>query len=157
MEKRYFVLKKGYLNIDEKFFYFTDHGNWETCEILEETENPKLTFQYIATYLFEILMTVIVITIFMFLLFGTFEFAFGIVFFMILIFQFFHQRYKISQFKIPIHKLERLQLASDKLTVRFANVKNEQIAHHVKLNDEAESIDLKKYLSEHFNDIYSNV
>ncbi|QHI36061.1 hypothetical protein IMCC3317_14140 [Kordia antarctica] len=160
MEKRYFVLKKGYLNIDAEFFYFSDHGNWKTCEIVEETENPKLTFTYVLEYLFETLMTVITIVIFMFLISGFLEFAFGMagifgVLFLLAIFHFFNRRYKIAQFKIPVDKIERLQVVSNQLTVKFANSKNQQIVHTIKLDDEAEVKDIKKYLSEHFNHKYA--
>ena len=148
-------MKKGYLNIDEHFFYFTDHGNWETCGILEETENPKLTFEYVLTYLFEMLMSVIVVIIFLFLLIGVFELAYGIIILLFSIFHFIGRRNKIAQFKIPLHKVERLRIESDRLTVKFANSKNQQIVHTIKLDDEAEVEDIKKYLSEHFNHKYS--
>ncbi|WP_430409573.1 hypothetical protein [Kordia sp.] len=156
MEKRYFVLKKGYLNIDENYFYFSDHGNWETCEILEETENPKLTLTYILTHLLKTFILVIVLMVVMYFSTGEHRFNYDYFFlFFLLIIHFLYRRSKISKFKIPIQKIERLHIESDRLIVTFKNSKNQQIDHTVKLDDTAEIKDIQAYLQEHFNHTYT--
>lgn len=150
MEKRYFVLKKGYLNINDEFFYFNDHGNWETCKILEETENPKLTFFYVSNYVIKIIYAIIVIAFLMAFFIGKVTTSFGVLSFGTVL-HFLHRRYKIQYFKIPIHKIKRLLLNNDKLTIEFANSKNHQIKHTVKLDDKTEAQDIKDYLNQHFN------
>lgn len=150
MEKRYFVLKKGYLNINEDFFYFSDHGNWETCEVLEETENPKLTLFYVSNHIIQVVYTIL-IAIFGLLLFnGEVDFSAGVLLFGIII-HFIDRRYKIKYFKIPLHKVERMSLHAEKLTIQFANSKNQSIEHTVSLDDRKETKDLQNYLQEHFN------
>lgn len=154
MEKRYFVLKKGYVNIDKEYFYFSDHGNWKTCEILEETENPKLTLRYVLKHLFEVFATTIAIVVFMFLILEEFNFSYEILF-VFAIFHFLNRRYKIAQFKIPIRKIEDVQVASNVLMVKFLNIEDQQIIHTAKLDDEAEVEDIKKYLKEYVNHKFS--
>lgn len=160
MEKRYFILKKGYLNINQDFFYFSDDGEWKTCETLKETENPKLLFAYILEYLFELIIVIITLAIFMFLLFGEIEFfsktpVISGIYFLLAIFHFVNRHYKIKYFKIPVDKIERLHLESQQLSVKFENARNQKITHKVKLDDEAEVEDIKKYLNEHFNQKYA--
>ncbi|WP_046757666.1 hypothetical protein [Kordia jejudonensis] len=150
MERRYFVLRKGYLNIDREFFYFSDHGNWETCKILEETEHPKLTFTYIFDHIVQVTLALITLTLVMYFLTGKIEIIYsGLVIGMVI--HFFQRRYKISQFKIPVHKVERIHVASDTLNITFANIKNEQITHAVVLDDGVETEDIKTYLKAYFN------
>ena len=75
MEKRYFVLKKGYLNINEDFFFFSDHGNWETCKILEETESPRLTFFYASNQVIKTVYTILTIAFSALLITGEIQFS----------------------------------------------------------------------------------
>jgi hypothetical protein len=154
MEKRYFVLKKGYLNIDEEYFYFSDHGNWETCKILEETEVPRLTFFYVSNYIIKMMYTILAIAFVLLLIKGEIEFS-GLALLFIAIFHFADRYYKSKYFKIPIHKLERMALEGQKLTIQFVNSKNKSIKHTVKLDDREETKDIQKYLQEHFNHKYT--
>ncbi|WP_298427559.1 hypothetical protein [uncultured Kordia sp.] len=150
MEKRYFVLRKGYLNINEEFFYFSDHGNWETCEILEETENPKLTFSYIFDHILYVTVALAILTIIMYFLTGKLEIIYsGLLIGSVI--HLFQRRYKISQFKIPVHKIERIHVVSDTVDITFSNSKNEQVVHTLQLDDTVETEDLKSYLKAYFN------
>ncbi|MGH1388203.1 hypothetical protein [Kordia sp.] len=150
MEKRYFVLKKGYLNINEDFFYFSDHGNWETCEILEETENPKLTLFYVSNHIIQVVYTILAIAFVFLLIRNEINFS-GSILLIGVIIHFIDRRYKIKYFKIPLHKIEHMSLHGEKLTVQFANSKNQSIEHTVSLDDRKETKDLQNYLQEHFN------
>lgn len=150
MEKRYFVLKKGYLNINDEFFYFSDHGNWETCELLEETENPKLTFFYVSNHLIKIVYGIIAFAFVFLLIREEVNISIGTLAIGVII-HFIDRRYKIKHFKIPLHKMNRLLLNNYRLTVEFANSKNYQIEHTVILDDAKEAKDLQKYLNENFS------
>ncbi len=150
MEKRYFVLKKGYLNIDEDFFYFSDHGNWEACQILEETEVPRLTFFYVSNYIIQVTYTVLAIIFVMCLFSEKFEISF-VMLFMMVIFHFVNLRYNIKYFKIPLREIQQLILREEKLIVKFINTKATLIEHTVKLDDSKEVKDIQEYLREHFN------
>ena len=148
MEKRYFVLKKGYLNINEKFFYFNDHGNWETCEILEETETPKLTFFYASNYIINVIYTCLVL-IFAFLITKN-EISFSFIPLLVLaVIHLLNRKYKLKHFKIPLHKIEYIILRNQDLTVKFASVKNVPISYTVMLDDEREAKDIQLFLKEH--------
>jgi len=150
MEKRYFVLKKGYLNINQDFFYFSDHGNWRTCEILEETESPKLTFFYVSKQLIKVIYTIILTAFIMGFIFGEVNLSVGVLVIGAIV-HFFDRRYKIKHFKIPVHKIERIYIVSNTLEITFVNSKNEQIIHTVRLDDRDETKDIKRYLTQHFN------
>lgn len=155
MEKRYFVLKKGYLNIDEDYFYFSIDGNWKICSKLKETKVPRFTLHYVLKHLLNASILVISITILMYFVDGKLNSTFGIIYLFITIFNFFNYHFKVSQFKIPLSKIEGIQIASNELIVKFMNIKDKQIEHVVNLDDEAEIIDIKKYLNTHFNHKYS--
>ncbi len=150
MEKRYFILKKGYLNINEDFFFFSNHGNWETCEILEETEVPQLTFFYVSNHIIKVIYTILAIAFALLLIEGEIEFS-GLTLVFIAIFHFVDRYYKSKYFKIPIHKLERMSLDGQKLTIQFSNNKNKSIEHTVRLDDREETKDIQNYLRAHFN------
>lgn len=149
MEKHYFVLKKGYLNINEDFFYFSDHGNWKTCEILEETENPRLTFFYASNQIIKTVYTILAIAFLALLITGEIQFS-GSILFVGVIINLLDRRYKSKYFKIPLRKIEHIILNDQELTIRFANSKNVVIKHSVKLDDRKETKDLQQYLQEHF-------
>ncbi|MEM6718171.1 MAG: hypothetical protein AAF611_02545 [Bacteroidota bacterium] len=149
MEKRYFVLKKGYLNITEDFFYFSDHGNWKTCEVLEETEMPVLTFFYVSNHFIKIFYTILAI-VFAALLFTGKENFSGLVLLLGGVFHLIGMRYKLRYFKIPLQKIEKLELHDTKLTVTFLNRTNKTIKHTVKLDDQGEIKDIRQYLQAYF-------
>ncbi|WP_298512856.1 hypothetical protein [uncultured Kordia sp.] len=149
MEKRYFVLKKGYLNINEEFFYFNDHGNWQTCEILKETETPKLTFFYASNYIINIIYTGLVV-IFAFLIIQK-EISFSFIPLLVLtVIHLLNRKYQLKHFKVPLHKIEHIILRNQDLTVKFASVKNVPITYTVTLDDERETKDIQLFLQEHF-------
>ncbi|AXG72064.1 hypothetical protein KORDIASMS9_04326 [Kordia sp. SMS9] len=150
MEKRYFVLKKGYLNVDEDFFYFSDHGNWETCQILEETEVPRLTFFYVSHHIIKVVYTILAIAFVFLLLNNEVNFSGGILLLGTLI-HFLDYRYKTQYFKIPLGKIQQIVLRDEKLMVEFLNKKEKIIEHTVKLDDSRETKDIQQYLSTYFN------
>jgi len=149
MEKRYFVLQKGYLNIDEDFFYFSDHGDWETFGVLKETDIPRLTFFYASNYLIKVAYLILAIAFSLLLLTGEVQFSGFVLLFMAII-HLINYRYQSKYFKIPIHKIEELILTKRKLTVTFLNRKNTSIKHTVKLDDQGETKDIRHYLQAYF-------
>ncbi|WP_046745783.1 hypothetical protein [Kordia zhangzhouensis] len=160
MEKRYFVLKKGYLNIDDQFFYFSNHGDWEACKILEETENPRLTFFYISNHIINTIYTIISITFLLFLIFGKITNPFEDTFIVLLLMSGIHllnRRNKIQYFKIPLNKVIHLSIISTVLKLTFRNSKNQQISYSIKLDDPQETKDIQNYISTHFNHQLQNV
>jgi hypothetical protein len=149
MEKRYFVLKKGYLNIDKDFFYFSSDGDWKNCYTFEETEKPVLTFWYMTDYLIKIMYIIIASAIVGSILFGEINislFGFGL----IIIFHFVNQYFTRKLFKIPLQKIDRLVLKEDYLTVHFQNRKRKMIKHTVQLDDDREIKDIRQYFQAHF-------
>ena len=150
MGKRYFVLKKGYLNIDEDFFYFSDHGNWETCKILEETEVPRLTFFHVSNHVIRVTYSILATILGVSFLTGKFNLSYSILLLGI-VFHIINLRYKIKYFKIPLHKIEKVVLHHQKFTIQFINSKDKSIEHVVKLDDKTETKDLQSYLHQYFS------
>jgi hypothetical protein len=150
MGKRYFVLKNGYLNIDETHFYFSDHGNWETCNILEETELPRVTFFQVSNKIIHAIYLVLFCVFIIGFITGKADFSYAVLSFGA-IFHLLNLLYKVKYFKIPLHKIERIELRNQKVIVHFKNRTNKSITHTVKLDDLKEYKDILQYFRTHFN------
>lgn len=148
MNKIYVKHKKGYLNIDDSHFYFSDSGNWQNCKVLEETDLPSINLQYVLKTLF--------IASTGFLAWFVIEYGFtGIIpstWFIGLIFlgiKLLEIIFDARVFKIPIQKVKRIRFSPNTMNIQFDNVKNEKTAFTISL-DKKNSNDLKTYLEAHF-------
>ncbi|WP_417351107.1 hypothetical protein [Flavobacterium alkalisoli] len=126
MEKQYFKYGSGYVNIDSENLYLTNSGNWQEARDLKE-KSPKTKRQNSSRILGN--------NIFLFIVFasvligGFFLLERGRIFLGGVVLLFFVLRYfqpeMGNRYKIPLSKIESIELFEKGITIHFRNETNE--------------------------------